>query len=69
MKDRKLTHKMLGCYSMAVSAQLGNANLKPEYLNTTATVTMKKEEPHGWTVTGILMLHLSGGDPETVANA
>jgi hypothetical protein len=45
--------KMIGCYAMAVSAQLGNVNLKPEYLNTTATVTMKKEEPHGWTVTGI----------------
>ena len=39
---------------MAVSVQLGNVNLKPDYLNTTATVTMKKEDPHGWTVTGIL---------------
>lgn len=39
---------------MAVSAQLGNAGLKPEYLNTTATLTMKKDDK-GWTATDILI--------------
>jgi hypothetical protein len=43
---------------MAVSAQLGNAGLKADYLNTTATLTMKKVDPHGWTATGIFSLEL-----------
>ncbi len=43
-----------GCFTMALSAQLGNAGLTPEKLETTATVTFDKLEP-GWTVTEILL--------------
>jgi len=41
-----------GCFSMAFSAQLGNAGLKPESIATTATVTMEKLDA-GWTVTEV----------------
>jgi len=41
-----------GCFSMALAAQLGNANLKPERMATTATVTMEKLET-GWTLTAV----------------
>lgn len=43
-----------GCFTMALSAQLGNAGLTPEKLSTTATVTFDKLEA-GWTVTNILL--------------
>src|SRR5260221_2510713 len=33
-----------GCFSMAFSAQLGEAGLTPESINTTATVTLEKQE-------------------------
>ena len=39
---------------MALSAQLGNAGLDPEKLETRATVTFDKLEA-GWTVTNILL--------------
>ena len=32
-----------GCFSMALSAQLGNAGLKPETIETTAAVTLEKQ--------------------------
>jgi lipoyl-dependent peroxiredoxin len=32
-----------GCFSMALSAQLGNAGLKPEAIETTAAVTLEKQ--------------------------
>lgn len=38
-----------GCFSMALSAQLGNAELKPERISTTAVVTLDKTDA-GWTV-------------------
>ena len=41
-----------GCFSMALSGQLGSANLVAESINTTATVTMEKTEA-GFTVTGV----------------
>ncbi len=41
-----------GCFTMALSAQLGNANLRPERLATTATVTLEKLEA-GWTLTAV----------------
>jgi osmotically inducible protein OsmC len=41
-----------GCFSMALSAQLGNAGIVAESINTAATLTMEKLEA-GWTVTGI----------------
>ena len=40
------------CFSMALSAQLGNANLKPESINTTASLKMEKLEA-GWAITKI----------------
>ena len=43
-----------GCFTMALSAQLGSAGLTPEILETTATVTFDKLEA-GWTVTNILL--------------
>ena len=39
-----------GCFSMALSAQLGEAGIKPERIDTTATVTLEKLEG-GFTVT------------------
>src|SRR5215472_4783169 len=39
-----------GCFSMALSAQLGNANLTPESIATTCTITFEKLAD-GWTIT------------------
>lgn len=44
-----------GCFSMALSAELGNAGMTAESIDTLATLTMEKLEA-GWTVTQI---HLS----------
>ena len=41
-----------GCFSMALSGQLGNAGMTADAIDTTATVTMEKLEA-GWTVTEI----------------
>jgi osmotically inducible protein OsmC len=41
-----------GCFTMALSAQLGNAGITPESLETTASVTLEKLEA-GFTVTKI----------------
>jgi osmotically inducible protein OsmC len=41
-----------GCFSMALSAQLGAANLTPETINTSATLTMEKLEA-GWAITAV----------------
>src|ERR1700675_916053 len=40
------------CFSMALSAQLGGANLTPSSINTTATVSLEKLEA-GWAITTI----------------
>jgi lipoyl-dependent peroxiredoxin len=56
-----------GCFTMATSAQLGNAGLTPESLETTATLTMEKLEA-GWTVTAI-HLELVGRVPGADAAA
>jgi len=40
------------CFTMALSAQLGDANLTPESLETSAALTMEKLDA-GWTVTKI----------------
>ncbi len=40
------------CFSMALSAQLGAANLTPESINPSATLTMDKLDA-GWTITAI----------------
>jgi lipoyl-dependent peroxiredoxin len=41
-----------GCFSMALSNQLGSAGLKPDKIETTAIVTLDQLEK-GWTVTEI----------------
>jgi lipoyl-dependent peroxiredoxin len=41
-----------GCFTMALSAQLGNANLTPESLETTASVKFEKTD-EGFTITAI----------------
>src|ERR1700689_2299304 len=40
------------CFSMALSAQLGGANLTPESINTNITLTMEKLDS-GWTITAV----------------
>jgi osmotically inducible protein OsmC len=39
-----------GCFSMALSAQLGSANLTPESISTTVTVSLDKVDS-GWAIT------------------
>ena len=39
-----------GCFSMALSAQLGGANLTPESIATTVTLSLEKLDS-GWTIT------------------
>ncbi|MFN2482117.1 MAG: OsmC family protein [Pyrinomonadaceae bacterium] len=41
-----------GCFSMALSGQLGKANLTPESIETTATVTLDKTDA-GFTITEV----------------
>jgi osmotically inducible protein OsmC len=41
-----------GCFTMALSGQLGNRGMTAEKINTTATLTMDKLDA-GWTVTAI----------------
>lgn len=41
-----------GCFSMALSVQLVNAGMKPQKIQTSATVTLEKLE-QGWTVTAV----------------
>jgi len=40
------------CFSMALSAQLSGANLPPSSIETSATLTMEKQDA-GWTITAI----------------
>jgi osmotically inducible protein OsmC len=41
-----------GCFSMALSAQLGGAGMAPERIDTTATVTMEKQDA-GFAITKV----------------
>lgn len=62
-----------GCFSMALSGQLGNAGLTAESLNTTATVRLEKTEA-GFTITSVhleVTAKIPGADQqafETAAN-
>ncbi len=62
-----------GCFSMALSGQLGNAGVTAENISTTATVTMEKTEA-GFTITKIhldVVARIPGADQqafETAAN-
>ncbi len=54
-----------GCFSMALSAQLGAAGMKPERIETSATVTLNKSE-NGWSITDIhleVKAKVPGADP------
>lgn len=42
-----------GCFSMALSAELGKAGFKPESIATTATVSLENHPQTSWTVTTI----------------
>jgi osmotically inducible protein OsmC len=62
-----------GCFSMALSGQLGQAGLTPESINTTAAVTLEKTDA-GFTITDIhldVTANVPGADQaafETAAN-
>ena len=62
-----------GCFSMALSAQLGNAGITPERISTTAAVTLEKTEG-GFAITAVhldVRAKLKSGDSkafETAAN-
>jgi len=63
-----------GCFSMALSAELGKAGITPESIQTTATITMDKTDA-SWTVTEShldVTTKIPGVDPAkftTAANA
>jgi osmotically inducible protein OsmC len=60
-----------GCFTMALSAQLGNAGLTPESLETTASVTLEKLEA-GFTITKVHLdvdAHIPGVDPAAFEKA
>ncbi|MCR6656397.1 MAG: OsmC family protein [Opitutus sp.] len=42
-----------GCFSMALSAELGKAGFMPESIRTTATVTLENHPQTSWTVTQV----------------
>src|SRR5262249_4423004 len=54
-----------GCFSMALSAELGKAGLTPESIQTTATVTLDRSEA-GWSVTQV-HLDVTGKIPGAAA--
>jgi osmotically inducible protein OsmC len=62
-----------GCFSMALSGQLGNAGITAERINTSATVTLEKTDA-GFTVTSVHLnvnAKIPGADKqafETAAN-
>src|ERR1700722_8169413 len=56
-----------GCFTMALSAQLGTMKLTPEALRTSATVTLEKLEA-GWTISKI-HLDVAGKVPGISAEA
>ncbi|HYY57381.1 MAG TPA: OsmC family protein [Pyrinomonadaceae bacterium] len=62
-----------GCFSMALSGQLGNAGMTAESINTTAAVTLEKTEA-GFTITSVhldVTARIPGADRqafETAAN-
>ncbi len=60
-----------GCFSMALSAELGKAGITPESIDTTATVTFDKLES-GWTITESnldVTAKIPGGDEKAFQEA
>ena len=59
------------CFSMALSAQLGEAKIAPENINTAATLTMEKLDT-GWTITAVhldVTAHIPGASAEAFNTA
>jgi osmotically inducible protein OsmC len=56
-----------GCFTMALSAQLGTMNLTPQSLRTTATLTFEKLDA-GWTISKV-HLDVAGRVPGISAEA
>lgn len=59
------------CFSMALSAQLGEAGLKPEEIKTSATTTLQKLDA-GWTVTDVhleVRARIPGADQQAFEKA
>lgn len=54
-----------GCFSMALSAQLGNAGLTPDSIKTNATLSLEKLDA-GWTITAV-HLDVAGKVPKADA--
>src|SRR5947207_9127414 len=52
--DELIAAALGGCFSMALSNELGLAGFYPESIETTATATME-ELPAGWTMTRMLL--------------
>ena len=52
--DELIAAALGGCFSMALSSELGLAGFYPESIETTATATMQ-ELPAGWTMTRMLL--------------
>src|SRR5262245_45802833 len=60
-----------GCFSMALSGQLGAANITPESVDTRASLSMEKKD-EGWTVTSIhldVTIRATGADRAAVLKA
>lgn len=63
-----------GCFSMALSAQLGQAKIEPQEIRTTATLALEQQAA-GFAITAIhldVVARIPGGDQEafmTAANA
>lgn len=60
-----------GCFSMALSAQLGNAGITPESISTTATLSLEKLEA-GFTITAVhldVVAKIPGADQATFETA
>ncbi len=60
-----------GCFSMALSGQLGNAGMTAESIRTTATVTLEKTEA-GFAITAIhldVTARIPGADPSAFETA
>jgi len=54
-----------GCFSMALSAELGKAGITPQSIRTGASLTMERLDMVGWTVTAIhldVTVSIPGGD-------
>jgi len=60
-----------GCFSMALSAQLGNAGITPEQIQTTATVSLDKTDG-GFAITAVhldVFAKIPGADKQAFATA